>query len=134
MLNCNNIVCHHFMVDCCCNYHELKCFFSVLPTFHCDFMHCLFVFARDRIGPFWQSIRDHIYNIVVNNTSTNAFLVERAVVGLMRLAIRLLRRDDLAPQVRGRMARIARFSLSKEFRILTCSLAKQSNWYLPYWT
>ncbi|KAI0212076.1 Golgi-specific brefeldin A-resistance guanine nucleotide exchange factor 1 [Lamellibrachia satsuma] len=58
---------------------------------------------RDRIGPFWQSIRDHIYNIVVNNASTNSFLVERAIVGLLRLAIRLLRRDDLAPQVRGHL-------------------------------
>ena len=94
-------------------------FFSILVTFHFGFVRPLLVFVRDRIGPFWQSIRDHIYNIVVNNASTNAFLVERAVVGLMRLAIRLLRRDDLAPQVRGRIARMARFSLSKYFEMST---------------
>ena len=53
---------------------------------------------RDRIAPFWQNLRDHIYNLVVN-AATHTFLVERAVVGLLRLAIRLLRREDIAPQV-----------------------------------
>ncbi|XP_041364766.1 Golgi-specific brefeldin A-resistance guanine nucleotide exchange factor 1-like isoform X2 [Gigantopelta aegis] len=53
---------------------------------------------RDRVSPIWQSVRDHLYNIVVN-ASEHTFLVERAVVGLLRLAIRLLRREDIAPQV-----------------------------------
>lgn len=46
----------------------------------------------------WQGVRDHIYNLVVN-ASEHTFLVERAVVGLLRLAIRLLRREEVAPQV-----------------------------------
>ena len=54
---------------------------------------------RDRIGPFWQNLRDHFYNLIVNATE-NTFLVERAVVGLLRLSIRLLRREEIAPQVR----------------------------------
>ena len=53
---------------------------------------------RDRVSPFWQGLRDHIYNLVVNAVEPT-FLVDRAVVGLLRLAIRLLRRDEIAPQV-----------------------------------
>ncbi|KAK2190133.1 hypothetical protein NP493_86g03005 [Ridgeia piscesae] len=76
---------------------------------------------RDRIGPFWQSIRDHVYNIVVNNASTNSFLVERAVVGLLRLAIRLLRRDDLAPQVA--------FGLHELLKTNAANIHSASDWY-----
>jgi len=47
---------------------------------------------------FWQSIQDHLYSIVVN-AAEHTFVVERAVVGLLRLTIRLLRRDEIAAQV-----------------------------------
>ncbi|XP_056018280.1 Golgi-specific brefeldin A-resistance guanine nucleotide exchange factor 1-like isoform X3 [Ostrea edulis] len=53
---------------------------------------------RDRVVPIWQSVRDHLYNLIVNSNECT-FLVERAVVGLLRLAIRLLRREEVAPQV-----------------------------------
>ncbi|CAL1527993.1 unnamed protein product [Lymnaea stagnalis] len=53
---------------------------------------------RDRIAPVWQAVRDHFYNIIVNSSS-NSFLVERAVVGLLRISIRLLRREEIASQV-----------------------------------
>lgn len=46
----------------------------------------------------WENVRDHIYNLVANS-SEHTFLVERAVVGILRLAIRLLRRDEVAPTV-----------------------------------
>lgn len=46
----------------------------------------------------WQSVRDHIYNLIVN-ANEMTFLVERSVVGLLRLSIRLLRREDIASQV-----------------------------------
>lgn len=48
--------------------------------------------------PVWQNVRDHLYNLIVNSNECT-FLVERAVVGLLRLAIRLLRREEVAPQV-----------------------------------
>lgn len=51
------------------------------------------------MGSYWQSIQDHLYSLIVNATE-NTFLVERAVVGLLRLTIRLLRRDEIASQVR----------------------------------
>jgi len=47
---------------------------------------------------FWQSIQDHLYSLLVNATE-HTFMVERAVVGLLRLTIRLLRRDEIAAQV-----------------------------------
>ncbi|GAB1600980.1 Golgi-specific brefeldin A-resistance guanine nucleotide exchange factor 1-like [Argonauta hians] len=53
---------------------------------------------RDRVTIIWQSVRDHLYNLIVDAT-THTFLVERAVVGLLRIAIRLLRREEIASQV-----------------------------------
>ena len=56
------------------------------------------VICRDRMAVFWQSIQDHLYSLLVNATE-HTFVVERAVVGLLRLTIRLLRRDEIAAQV-----------------------------------
>ncbi|XP_077999496.1 Golgi-specific brefeldin A-resistance guanine nucleotide exchange factor 1-like [Glandiceps talaboti] len=53
---------------------------------------------RDRVSSIWQGIRDHLYNLIVNVTEYS-MLVDRAVVGVLRLAIRLLRREEIAPQV-----------------------------------
>ncbi|KAL3876500.1 hypothetical protein ACJMK2_034342, partial [Sinanodonta woodiana] len=53
---------------------------------------------RDRATPIWQPVRDHIYSLVVN-ANEHTFLVERATVGLLRLSIRLLRREEIASQV-----------------------------------
>ena len=60
----------------------------------------MFVTRRDRVSLFWQSIRNHIYDLIVPpSASEHRKLVERAVVGLLRIAIRLLRRDEMASQV-----------------------------------
>ncbi|XP_060246586.1 Golgi-specific brefeldin A-resistance guanine nucleotide exchange factor 1 isoform X4 [Meriones unguiculatus] len=53
---------------------------------------------RDRVGCVWQTIRDHLYHLCVQ-AQDFCFLVERAVVGLLRLAIRLLRREEISGQV-----------------------------------
>lgn len=53
---------------------------------------------RDRVSCVWQTVRDHLYQLCVH-ASESCFLVERAVVGLIRLAIRLLRREDIGSQV-----------------------------------
>uniref|UniRef100_A0A8C2UX80 Golgi-specific brefeldin A-resistance guanine nucleotide exchange factor 1 n=1 Tax=Chinchilla lanigera TaxID=34839 RepID=A0A8C2UX80_CHILA len=53
---------------------------------------------RDRVGCVWQTVRDHLYHLCVQ-AQDFCFLVERAVVGLMRLAIRLLRREEISGQV-----------------------------------
>ncbi|XP_072138695.1 Golgi-specific brefeldin A-resistance guanine nucleotide exchange factor 1 isoform X4 [Mobula birostris] len=53
---------------------------------------------RDRVSCVWQAVRDHLYHLTVHATE-QCFLVERAVVGLLRLAIRLLRREEISSQV-----------------------------------
>ncbi|XP_060605825.1 Golgi-specific brefeldin A-resistance guanine nucleotide exchange factor 1-like isoform X2 [Ruditapes philippinarum] len=53
---------------------------------------------RDRVSPIWQSVREHIYSLMVN-AAEHTFMGERAVVGLLRIAVRLLRREEIAPQV-----------------------------------
>ncbi|XP_042312385.1 Golgi-specific brefeldin A-resistance guanine nucleotide exchange factor 1 isoform X3 [Sceloporus undulatus] len=53
---------------------------------------------RDRVAFVWQAVRDHFYHLCVN-AMEYCFLVERAVVGLLRLAIRLLRREEISAQV-----------------------------------
>ena len=66
------------------------------------------VICRDRMAVFWQSIQDHLYSLLVNATE-HTFVVERAVVGLLRLTIRLLRRDEIAAQVRMNVLCISLF-------------------------
>ncbi|KAG7458370.1 Golgi-specific brefeldin A-resistance guanine nucleotide exchange factor 1 isoform X1, partial [Solea senegalensis] len=52
---------------------------------------------RDRVSCVWQTVRDHLCHLCVH-ANESCFLVERAVVGLLRLAIRLLRREDISSQ------------------------------------
>lgn len=67
-------------------------------SFH-SILSPLLVVARDRVTCVWQTVRDHLYHLCVHAMEF-CFLVERAVVGLLRLAIRLLRRDEISAQVR----------------------------------
>ncbi|XP_066304243.1 Golgi-specific brefeldin A-resistance guanine nucleotide exchange factor 1-like isoform X1 [Branchiostoma lanceolatum] len=53
---------------------------------------------KDRISALWQPVRDHLYSLIANSGEFSV-LVERAVVGLLRLAIRLLRREEISDQV-----------------------------------
>uniref|UniRef100_A0A8C8RIG0 Golgi-specific brefeldin A-resistance guanine nucleotide exchange factor 1 n=1 Tax=Pelusios castaneus TaxID=367368 RepID=A0A8C8RIG0_9SAUR len=53
---------------------------------------------RDRVACVWQAVRDHLYHLCAHALEF-CFLVERAVVGLLRLAIRLLRREEISAQV-----------------------------------
>ncbi|XP_069705453.1 Golgi-specific brefeldin A-resistance guanine nucleotide exchange factor 1 isoform X3 [Periplaneta americana] len=55
---------------------------------------------RDRVSTIWQSVCDHIYSLVMGASACDHhFLMERSVVGLLRLAIRLMRREDMSPVV-----------------------------------
>ena len=70
-------------------------------VFFLELLFRLILQNRDRIGQFWPDVRDHIEGIVTASLPhrSRSMLVERAVVGLLRLSIRLLRRDDLASEV-----------------------------------
>ncbi|XP_059472257.1 Golgi-specific brefeldin A-resistance guanine nucleotide exchange factor 1 isoform X2 [Neocloeon triangulifer] len=55
---------------------------------------------RDRVSTIWPAIRDHIYSLIMGATACDHhFLMERSIVGLLRLAIRLMRREDMSPVV-----------------------------------
>lgn len=71
----------------------LKTYYQVA----CPVETVLMIF-RDRVGCVWQTVRDHLYHLCVQ-AQDFCFLVERAVVGLLRLAIRLLRREEISGQV-----------------------------------
>ncbi|UJR29178.1 hypothetical protein I4U23_010392 [Adineta vaga] len=53
---------------------------------------------RDRVTLFWSTIRHQFYSILVN-ANEKSFFVERTCVGLLRIAARLLRREELASEV-----------------------------------
>lgn len=57
---------------------------------------------KDRVGPIWTAVRDHLYTLVMGASASDyRFLLERAVVGILRLAIRLIRREEMTSQVLG---------------------------------
>lgn len=46
-------------------------------------------------------VRDHLLNLIMTSVDTEfTFLLERAVVGILRIAIRLIRKEEMIPQVR----------------------------------
>ncbi|UJR20526.1 hypothetical protein I4U23_023653 [Adineta vaga] len=53
---------------------------------------------RDRVTVFWPTIRHQLYSILVN-ANEKSFFVERTCIGLLRIAARLLRREELASEV-----------------------------------
>lgn len=55
---------------------------------------------RDRVASVWGNVRDYIYSLLMGAAACeHPFLMERCVVGLLRLAIRLMRREEMSPAV-----------------------------------
>ncbi|KAK3910453.1 Golgi-specific brefeldin A-resistance guanine nucleotide exchange factor 1 [Frankliniella fusca] len=53
---------------------------------------------RDRVASVWGNVRDYIYSLLMGAAACeHPFLMERCVVGLLRLAIRLMRREEMSP-------------------------------------
>eukprot|EP00795_Rhopilema_esculentum_P008272 gene8272-14228_t len=67
-------------------------------AFFLEFLIRVALQNKDRISVLWQTVRDHLTSIIIS-AQKYSFLVERAVVGLLRLAIRLIRREDISSQV-----------------------------------
>ncbi|KAJ8022774.1 Golgi-specific brefeldin A-resistance guanine nucleotide exchange factor 1 [Holothuria leucospilota] len=67
-------------------------------VFNLEMLISLVLENRDRVMSIWQTVCDHLYSIIVA-TSEFTYLVERAVVGLLRTAIRLLRKEDISGQI-----------------------------------
>ncbi|XP_073452722.1 Golgi-specific brefeldin A-resistance guanine nucleotide exchange factor 1 isoform X4 [Aquarana catesbeiana] len=97
---------------------------------------------RDRVGCVWQVVRDHFYHLCAHAVEF-CFLVERAVVGLLRLAIRLLRRDDISaqvllslrillmmkPSVLSRVSRQVAFGLHELLKTNAANIHSSNDWY-----
>ncbi len=56
---------------------------------------------RDRVGIVWRQVSDHLARLIVSSSSgpEKSFLLERSVTALLRLAVRLSRKEDLASTV-----------------------------------
>lgn len=55
---------------------------------------------RDRVLTIWKTVRDHLYTLVVNAALFDyQFLLERSVIDLLRIAIRLMRNEEMSPIV-----------------------------------
>ncbi|KAM3913689.1 Golgi-specific brefeldin A-resistance guanine nucleotide exchange factor 1 isoform 5-T5 [Leptodactylus fuscus] len=97
---------------------------------------------RDRVGCVWQVVRDHLYHLCAHAVEY-CFLVERAVVGLLRLAIRLLRREDISaqvllslrillmmkPSVLSRVSRQVAFGLHELLKTNAANIHSSNDWY-----
>ncbi|TRY65557.1 hypothetical protein DNTS_024060 [Danionella cerebrum] len=97
---------------------------------------------RDRVSCVWQTVRDHLYQLCVH-ANESCFLVERAVVGLLRLAIRLLRREDVGsqvllslrlllmmkPHVLSRVCREVAFGLHELLKTNAANIHSTEDWY-----
>lgn len=97
---------------------------------------------RDRVSCVWQTVRDHLYQLCVH-ANESCFLVERAVVGLLRLAIRLLRREDIGsqvllslrlllmmkPHVLSRVSREVAYGLHELLKTNAANIHSTEDWY-----
>ncbi|XP_050523551.1 Golgi-specific brefeldin A-resistance guanine nucleotide exchange factor 1 isoform X2 [Daktulosphaira vitifoliae] len=55
---------------------------------------------RDRVNTVWDPIKQHLYNLLTSAIKNkHKFLLERTVVGLMRLASRLMRREEISTMI-----------------------------------
>lgn len=66
---------------------------------------------RDRLAPYWRTIRTHMFSIL-SDYPDNSFLIERAVVGLLRLAARLLIREEIIDEVISSLGMLMTLRLS----------------------
>ncbi|KAJ3610286.1 hypothetical protein NHX12_022379 [Muraenolepis orangiensis] len=97
---------------------------------------------RDRVACVWQTVREHLCQLCVHATES-CFLVERAVVGLLRLAIRLLRRDHISsqvllslrlllmmkPQVLSRVSRQVAYGLHELLKTNAANIHSTDDWF-----
>lgn len=53
------------------------------------------------MNTLWDAVKQHLYNLITGAIEHNhMFLLERTVVGLMRLASRLMRREEISSMVK----------------------------------
>ncbi|KFD71266.1 hypothetical protein M514_04892 [Trichuris suis] len=113
--------------------------------FHAELTVAVALENRDRIGPFWRTLTTHLFSLI-SDFSEKRFLTERATVGLMRLAVRLLVRDEVRDDVLASlrllqtmkpasllvMARQIAFGLHDILRNNAAHVTKQTHWSILF--
>uniref|UniRef100_S4RTD5 Golgi brefeldin A resistant guanine nucleotide exchange factor 1 n=1 Tax=Petromyzon marinus TaxID=7757 RepID=S4RTD5_PETMA len=111
-------------------------------VFYLEMLLQIILQNKDRVGCLWQTVRDHLYQLIVH-ASEHCFLLERAVVGLLRLAIRLLRREEnstpqvlhslrvlllMKPAVLAKASRQIAFGLHELLKTNAANIHSQEDW------
>lgn len=101
---------YDFLFDNIENDQEIKSFFKIYIIFLDSFTLIKFssmltffivmLWHRDRTSSVWPMVCDHLHALLMAAASADQqFLIERCVIGLLRLAIRLMRRDEISSSV-----------------------------------
>ena len=81
---------------------------------------------RDRVASIWKKVSEHILSLIFDGTKStmpqNArinryFLLERSVTAILRLCVRLARREDLASMVVQSLKSLVRLKTTNMFRV-----------------
>ncbi|KAF9952151.1 GDP/GTP exchange factor for ARF [Mortierella alpina] len=73
--------------------------YNPASVFFLELMISLTVQNRYRVQALWPIVFEHLSDIILDAGSQSVLLVERAVVGLLRLCIRLAHKDDMSKEV-----------------------------------
>lgn len=69
-------------------------------VFWMEFMVKIVIHNRDRIISLWSSIRDQMYNLLMSSSTFGyEYLLNRNIVAILKLAIYLMRNEELCPLV-----------------------------------
>lgn len=91
-------------------------------TFSLEILIKIVLQNRDRIACIWSYVRNHFYNSIVN-AAQYSFFIERIVVGLLRIAARLLRKEDLSNEVLSSLQMLLLFKNKHMIRKLSRQVA-----------
>ncbi len=91
-------------------------------TFSLEILIKIVLQNRDRIACIWSFVRNHFYNSIVN-ANQYSFFIERIVVGLLRIAARLLRKEDLSNEVLSSLQMLLLFKNKHMIRKLSRQVA-----------
>ncbi|KAI9005729.1 hypothetical protein DFJ74DRAFT_691912 [Hyaloraphidium curvatum] len=73
--------------------------YNAAAAFFLDIMVNVVIQNRDRVKTLWPIVFDHINTILTNSAAYPPLLVERAVVSLLRLSIRVAHKEEMVEDV-----------------------------------
>ncbi|XP_065369884.1 Golgi-specific brefeldin A-resistance guanine nucleotide exchange factor 1 [Calliphora vicina] len=71
-----------------------------LVVFWMEFLVKIVIYNRDRMIPLWPAVRDQMYLLLMGSSSCGYdYLLNRCIVAMLKLAIYLMRNEELCPVV-----------------------------------